>query len=290
MKVTENAYAKINIFLDVTAKRADGFHDIKTVMQSVDLFDTLEMDCSRSEHTELSLRIEGGDPIPVDENNLICKAVLAYLSASGLYASVRMKLTKRIPVGAGLGGGSSDAAAALRGMNRVFKCFEREGLLKLAEKLGSDVAFCLEGGTALCEGKGELMTPLKRLMPKHLVIAIGSARVSTPEAYRALDALYTSFDGSIPTGGEERFDEVMSTLEEGRLPVSLFNVFEKIAESEHPEITEIKNELQKLGAVSALMSGSGASVFGVFDSEERAKAAAAKLASDGLFAKYCMTL
>jgi len=290
MKIFETAFAKINIFLDVTRRMPDGYHEIKSVMQTVDLSDRLEMDCRRSEHTEISISVEGGDAVPADENNLVCRAVLSYLRRAGMSAEVRIRLYKRIPVGAGLGGGSADAAAALRGMDRAFSALGDGELAALASEIGSDVTFCLSGGTALCLGRGERIETAPAFSGVHTVVAIGEGRVSTPAAYRALDALYNDFADGAPTVGEERFSELWSALESGRIPVPLYNIFEDAVVPTLPEIAEIKSSLLELGAVSALMSGSGSAVFGFFSDEASARAAARALSDNGVFAEYAKTV
>ena len=283
MNFVENAYAKINVFLDVTGILPDGYHSIKTVMQSVSLCDTLYMDVEPSGKTEIVLSTHGGDRIPEDESNLVWRAVKLYLERAGVCASVNVRLEKRIPVGAGLGGGSSDAASALRVMNRVFSAFDAVGLSALAATLGSDVAFCLASGAALCEGRGEIITPIE-LPPLHLVIAIGEGRVSTPAAYRALDERFSRFDGSVESDGDKAFADLMPSLrgEADRL----FNIFEEAIIPICPEISDIKSALMKCGASAALMSGSGAAVFGIFGSEQSARDAAAALRGKGYFAEY----
>ena len=290
MKIFETAFAKINIFLDVTAKMPDGFHDIKSVMQSVDLCDRLEIDCKRSEHTEISISVEGGDAVPADENNLVCRAALAYLRRAGVSATVRIKLYKHIPVGAGLGGGSADAAAALRGMNRALAALDEEALIELSAEIGSDVPFCLRGGTALCLGRGEKMEPAPALSGVHTVVAIGEGRVSTPAAYRALDALYNDFKNGSPAVGEERYSELLAALAAGKIPTRLYNVFEDAVIPTLPEIADIKSALSELGAVCTLMSGSGSAVFGFFPDEASARTAARALSDGGIFAEYAKTV
>ncbi len=289
MKITEYANAKINLYLDILSRFPDGFHEIRTVMHSLDLCDVLEMDCRRAEHTELSLSVTGGDPIPSDENNLICRVVLAYLRKAAITATVRVRLHKRIPVGAGLGGGSSDAAATLRGMNRAFGSLSEEELLALASELGSDVSYCLRGGTVLCGGRGEQMEPISTPLAIHAVVAIGSDRVSTPAAYRALDERYSFFDGSVKTDGDG-FDRFMDAIKRGALPTELYNVFESVTLPLCPEVGILKSSLESLGATHTLMSGSGPAVFGIFADEKTARSAASKLSDDGFFAQYCASV
>ena len=189
MQVNEKAYAKINLFLDVTERRQDGFHNIVSVMQSVSLCDTILLNASCSDNT--LIRITSDDPgLPLDENNLIYKAAEKYLSYYGICAEVDIHLTKQIPIGAGLGGGSSDAAATLRALDKVFNLSSGNDLLRLSAEIGSDVPFCLIGGRALCTGRGEQLEAVKEYPINHFVISIGKEKVSTPKAYRALDEKY----------------------------------------------------------------------------------------------------
>ena len=154
MQISEKAYAKINLFLDVVGKRADGFHEIKSVMQSVSLFDEVDVSVERADYSCITIKVENSD-IPADERNLAYLAAEAFLDKTGISAAVDITLRKYIPDRAGLGGGSSDAAAVLRALNMAFgDPLSKNELIALAEALGSDVPFCLVGGTRLCEGKG----------------------------------------------------------------------------------------------------------------------------------------
>lgn len=275
MKSTsEKAYAKINLYLDVTARRPDGFHDVKTVMHSVSLCDDIELSAEESEKVTVELLTDSAD-VPTDEKNIAVKAAKAYLSAAKMTARVSIKLKKNIPVAAGLAGGSSDAAATLRAMNRMFEKLSQKELLKIAERLGSDVPYCLVGGTALCEGRGEIVTRISDAQSHHFVIAIGKDRVSTPWAYSRLDEIYSNFDGTVKANKDEQ---------------TLYNIFESAVIPEIPEIETIKTRLTDCGAKAALMSGSGPSVFGIFDVREQALAARDALAVDGFSAFYAKSV
>lgn len=272
--VIEKAYAKVNLFLDVISRRADGFHDIKTVMHSISLCDEIEPSIEPSDVTAVALS-SNTYGVPTDEKNLAVRAAIEYLKAADTTARVMINLTKNIPVAAGLAGGSSDAAATLRAMNKIFGKFTQDELLKIASTLGSDVPYCLVGGTALCEGRGEIITPISDVLPRHFVIAIGEGRVSTPWAYSRLDEIYSNFDGSVKSGGNIQ---------------TLYNIFESAVIPEIPEIETIKSRLADMGASGALMSGSGPSVFGIFDTPEAAKAARDALVSDGFSAFYATSV
>ena len=261
MRVVERAYAKVNLFLDVTSCREDGFHNINSVMHSVSLCDDITVMASESDHCNIviSTNIPG---LSTGEDNLVYKAVSKYLSRYGITAKIEIHLEKRIPIGAGLGGGSSDAAAALRAMNRIFGRADRDELMVMCAELGSDVPFCLVGGTAVCTGRGEKIVSIPDTS-YNFVIAIGSERVSTPDAYRALDNLYNNFaSGSYKPNAD--------------IP-AFYNIFESVTKIE--DVRKIKNIMTKNGAEMTLMSGSGPSVFGTFKSRE-----AAEIASEALIA------
>ena len=271
--VKEHAYAKINLFLDVINRREDGFHDIVSIMQSVSLCDTVLINATKSDKTNIVLTCSD-ESLPLNNDNLIYKAAEKYLSYYGLCANVEIHLEKLIPIGAGLGGGSSDAAATLRGLDCIFKLSRNDDLIKVASELGSDVPFCLLGGRALCTGRGEKMEAIVDFPFNYFVIAIGKERVSTPKAYRALDEKYSNFDGSVYT------------------PVKysgqLYNIFESVTDI--AEIQKIKENMIKSRAESSLMSGSGPSVFGLFKNESEAIIARDKLLNDGFSAFYCHTV
>ena len=283
MTVKEKAYAKINLHLDVVGRREDGFHNIRSVMQTVSLFDNLTVEAVESDKTEVTLSIGGVSGLPFGEDNLIVRAALAYLSCAEITARVSVLLEKRIPVSAGLAGGSADAAATLRALNRIFdNRLSTSKLYSLALALGSDVPFCLYGGTALCEGRGELITPVPSLRTLCLVIAKGEELVSTPRAYGALDRIYDGFaDGA--THAEKLLGELERYLNGGEMPTKLYNIFEQTL-SESSEVNRIKALLSEHGAKLTLMSGSGPSVFGIFDSNSDRYSAVEALRACGYFA------
>ena len=261
MTVQESACAKVNLFLDVVARRDDGFHDIKSVMHSVSLSDYLTISAEASDETSviLTTNIEG---LSVGEDNLICRAARSYLTRFGINARVNIALEKHIPIGAGLGGGSTDAAATLRGLRRIFGLGSDDELLTICESLGSDVPFCFIGGTAVCTGRGERMEKCES-PDYHFVIAIGEERISTPKAYAALDKKYMNFthDGYTPREDVSK----------------LYNIFESVTDID--DVRNIKEIMIKNGAEAVLMSGSGPSVFGIFESEDQAKLACDALKS-----------
>ncbi len=290
--VKEKAYAKINLFLDVVARREDGFHDIKTVMHSVSLCDEITLSCAPSKKTQVKISVGGNKYIPTDKRNLAVRAGLLYLERAQLTSEVTIRLDKRIPVSAGLAGGSSDAGAVLRAMNRMFdRVFSERALSNIASELGSDVPYCLYGKTALCEGRGEIMTKLPDTLKLHTVIAIGREHISTPIAYSLLDEKYSGFDGSIQTGGDVAYTRLEAMLREGKIDSDcLYNVFESAVLPECPDATKIKEILLSSGAVGAMMSGSGPSVFGIFKTESEAVRTALALRNAGYFAEYATSV
>lgn len=268
---TEKAYAKLNISLDVTEKRADGFHEMVMVNQSVSLADdvtvTLTDDGTVRARTSFSF-------IPGDERNLAVKAAMRYLKEIGdATTGARIEIEKRIPVGAGMGGGSADAAAVLRAMNKLFEHrLSGERLLEISGDVGSDVPFCVMGGTALAEGRGERLTPLPPLPECALVILKPEFAISTPELFKKLDMLRTHHHPD--TAG------IIAALNAGELlPVCrrMFNVFEGVDDRRMREETELKNALLDEGALGAVMTGTGSAVFGIFAGENDAARAAEKL-------------
>ena len=270
--VKERANAKINLYLDVIAKREDGFHDIKTVMHSVSLFDELTIKYVPGAVTNVRMICDGVRFMPTDEKNLAVKAALLFLESAGIKAYVEIKLEKRIPIAAGLAGGSSDAAAVLRGMNRLTgRYFSDKALYKLAEKLGSDVPYCLYGKTALCEGRGEIITKLPDVLSINAVLAISGERVSTPHAYSKLDCLYSDFDGTKETEGDDCYNSLLKGISLGKVTQeSLFNVFEEAVLPDCKGAENIKRRLSDMGAYAVMMSGSGPCVFGLFYDAESA--------------------
>lgn len=278
MTLTEKAYAKINLYLDVTGRREDGFHDIVSIMHSVSLCDHLTVTAETSDNTEIFISSNAHD-LPTDENNLVYRAASAYLSHFNIGAKVKIKLDKHIPIGAGLGGGSSDAAATLRALNKIFGRATAKQLLEFATGLGSDVPFCLTGGLAICTGRGETVTGLSSIPELTFVIAIGENRVSTPKAYAALDKLYDNFIGDRGDGTLRYHQMIMDMLRGGDIVLPIYNIFEQVINL--AEIDKIKEIMIKNGAEYTLMSGSGPSVFGCFSDAESAELACKRLCEEG---------
>lgn len=272
---TEEAYAKINLTLDILGLRPDGYHKMDMVMQSVSLSDTLCI--SLEEEPGVRFRSTRGD-LPSDRRNLAVDAAYRFLEARGLpQQGVSIVLEKRIPVCAGTAGGSSDAAAVLRGLNRLTgEALSQEALMDLGALVGSDVPYCVMGGTARARGRGELLEKLSPVPSSFFVLCKPSFSVSTPELFRRFDT---------QTVTERPNTEAMiKALEAGdlqRVASQLWNVFEEVLPAREQMVVKgIRDRLTHLGAIGASMSGTGPTVFGLFDREDLARAAAAKLGED----------
>ena len=280
------AYAKINLFLDVVGKRDNGYHDIVSVMQSVSLCDTLTV--SRTEGIDITVR---GGGLPGDETNLIVRAARAYFARSAAPFGVSVVLDKQIPMAAGLGGGSADAAAMLKALNTLDgNRFTVAELAAIGAGIGADVPFCVHGGTCLCKGIGEVITPIKSAARTSFVIAIAGEGVSTPAAFAMLDQRYQNYVGFADTISPETLIDAIQKGDASLTVLALFNRFEEVIMAQRPAVSQIKELLVKHGALAAQMSGSGPAVFGVFSDAEVAAKAAASLTSVGIRAYACETL
>ena len=279
----EKAYAKINLHLDVVKKRDDGFHEIKTVMHTVSLYDSITVSTAPSRELNIKLTISGVNYLPADSKNLAYKAAKLFFERLGMTAEVNIKLEKRIPISAGLAGGSSDAAAVLRALNRLYKRpFTTKALMNMGAELGSDVPYCVVGKTALCEGRGEKITRLNTASKLNFVVASAGERVSTPMAYADLDGKYNDFIDYDSKNGDKALEKILSVLRESKaLDCELYNIFESAVFEKCPKSKKLKEELLALGATVAVMSGSGPSVYGIFETESTAKSAKESLINSG---------
>lgn len=275
MRIYERAYAKINLYLDVTGIGGDGFHTLRSVMQTVGLYDGVTVDAAPAAEPSVSVSVRGRYRVPVGEGNLAYRSAMLYMQSAASPMRVHIHLEKHIPVAAGLGGGSADAAAVLRAMNRITgRRLSTPRLLALAAQLGSDVPFCLLGHTRLCEGRGEQMQALSPCPTLPIVIVPSPERVSTPMAYAALDAAYGGF---APPCEHADLAHMIAALADGSTEgviTSLYNIFEDVILPTVPIASENRATLLSLGARAALMSGSGPTVLGFFDTAEAAEAAA----------------
>lgn len=266
-QITRKAYAKINIGLDVLRRREDGYHELKMIMQTVDICDDLVFE--RTEQTGIVIQSDH-EELPVDGSNLIYKAADLLMRDKGITEGVQITLTKRIPIAAGMAGGSSDAAATMHGVNELFGMgYSIQELQELGVKLGADIPYCLVGGTMLSEGIGEILTPLPAPPDCFLVVAKPDINVSTAFVYGNLHADRLTYHPDI--------DGMVRALQTGNLrgiTDRLGNVLETVTIKEYPIIEEIKKLMRSMGAENALMSGSGPSVFGIYTDRKAAEAAA----------------
>lgn len=267
-QIREKAYAKLNISLDVMAKRPDGYHDMLMVMQTVSLWDDVQITLNDEGRFSASSNLRF---IPGDERNLAVKAAMCYLAAAGEQGKgAHIAMQKRIPVGAGMAGGSADAAAVLKALEQHFQGrLGREKLMELAAEVGSDVPFCVMGGTALAEGRGEILSPLPPMPDCFFVICKPEFSISTPELFKKLDSANSRRHPD--TAG------IIQALEKGELRQicrRMYNVFEDVDDRRMRIVSQIKGQLLDNGALSAMMTGTGSAVFGVFDDEDSARAAA----------------
>ena len=257
--ITLKAHAKINLTLDVTGFTENGYHSLAMIMQSVALADTITIE-SISEGILFS---SGSTRIPVNENNLVFKTARLFLDAMSLPHNVHIDLKKRIPVSAGLAGGSADAAAVLVGLNELFGCgLTPDELKKLGLQLGADVPFCLTGGTALCEGVGEIITPLPDMPDCYILLAKPLRGMSTPKAF----AMYDEYDGQLPEVNNAAAIKALRDGDLDTLCLHTANKLQPITEECVGTVEYLTKKFMENGAKAASMSGSGTAVFGIFDS------------------------
>jgi len=275
------AYAKINLGLDVIGRLENGYHEVKMVMQTVGIFDELSFEKAES---GIVITTDSGE-LPTDENNLIYKAAKLMMETYGITEGVRIHLEKQIPIAAGMAGGSTDAAATMKGINKLFALNRPlKELSDLGVKIGADVPYCVIGGTALAEGIGEKLTPLPAAPECYLLVAKPDINVSTKYVYEHLDAEGVAEHPDI--------DEMVKAIEEGNLQGILErmgNVLETVTVKAHPIIDIIKSRMKELGAVEAMMSGSGPTVFGVFVDETKAWEAYEQLKEEQLAKQIFVT-
>lgn len=276
-KVNERAYGKINLSLDVLGRRANGYHDVSMVMQTVDLYDVITL--RKLSYRDGIILTTDVDNIPLDEGNIVYKAIKLVKEEYGIDIGVSADIKKRLPVAAGMGGGSADSAAALRGMNTLFELgLKSERLEELGVRLGADVPFLIKGGIALAEGIGEKLTALPAFPECSLVIVNPNVSVSTKEVYEAFDSLTEVVHPDI-----KKLTDSLGKEDLGYIVKLLGNVLEDVTIKKHGIIDEIKRLLVENGAVFSMMTGSGPTVFGIFENEEKAVMAGERLSEIGGF-------
>ncbi len=304
--VNVRAYGKVNLGLDVTGRRDDGYHLVRMIMQTVDVYDELTISAEpvppqRSDPQPLSddtkktfdehgaangldecpflISLECNVPeVPTDSRNIAYKAAELICDEYGISAHIHIKIDKNIPAAAGMAGGSADGAAVIKGLDEIFALhMSEEQMDAIALRLGADVPFCLRHGTYLAEGIGEVLTRVADLPHCYMVIVKPDFGISTPWAYKALDE-YIEMHGGETDDMHPDIDKLIASLNDGdlsRIAGSMGNILELVAIAANPQIQEIKNNLEGFGAVRALMSGSGPTVFGIFEEEAAADEAMA---------------
>ncbi len=278
-KIELKALAKINLGLDVLGRRENGYHDVRMVMQTIYLYDNVTLEKTE----ESGIRLETNlFYLPVDEKNIAYKAAKLLMDEFHIEEGVKITLEKYIPVAAGMAGGSSNAAAVLVGMNRLFGLgLSEEDLMERGVNLGADVPYCVMRGTVLAEGIGEILTPQPPLPRCYILVAKPGISVSTKVVYEKLDSHEIEEHPDI--------DGLLAGLEAGdlkKVAASMGNVLECVTIDDYPVIEDIKNMMKKHGALNAMMSGSGPTVFGIFEEKHVAKEAMNKIRRAGL-AKQC---
>ena len=280
-EISVKALAKINLGLDVVRRREDGYHEVKMVMQTIHLFDRLEMKKTAggiTMMTNLSF-------LPTNENNLVYKAAKLLMDEFQIRDGIDVKLHKYIPVAAGMAGGSTDAAAVLYGMNRMFELgLSKEELMQRGVKIGADVPYCIMRGTALAEGIGEQLTALPPMVKCPILIAKPQISVSTKFVYENL-----KLDENTVHPDIDRLVEDIRRKDLAAITSDMGNVLETVTIPNYPVIAEIKEHMMEHGAAGAMMSGSGPTVFGLFDDKEKAVAAYKAMQASGLAKQVYLT-
>ncbi len=268
-KNVARAYAKINLSLDVLGQLENGYHEVEMVMQTVSLYDLVTVT-----KIEKGIEISTNLPfLPTDKNNLAYKAAEEFFKYTDIEPCVHIDVSKRIPVGAGLAGGSSNASAVLKALNKLFDTkLSIKKLCELGVKIGADVPYCVLGGTRLAKGIGEKLSPLPKIPPCHILLVKPSFSISTKAVYEKIDGVqnYRHPD-------TKRLIDGICDGDIDKIASSMGNVLEEVSLADYPVLSTLKEELISLGAIGAQMSGSGPTVFGIFKSPEQAQTAKEKL-------------
>ncbi len=261
------AYAKVNLALDVLRRRENGYHDVKMIMQNLDIYDELEFEVLERDTSDIRIDLTvNKEGIPTDDRNLVYKAIVLLFDAYNIKSHIAVNLIKNIPAEAGMAGGSTDCAAALKAVNILYGLgLSIDELMSYGVKLGADVPYCILGRTAISEGIGEILTPIKGLPNVHVVVAKPPVNVSTKEIYTNLKvnelSNHPDVDGMVEALESQNLLAVAQRME---------NVLETVTVAMHPEIEELKTLMKEQGALNAIMSGSGPTVFGLFDDKDKA--------------------
>ncbi len=280
--ISLKALAKINLGLDVVRKREDGYHEVRMIMQTVHLYDKLDITKTKENKIAIASNLSY---VPTNENNLVYKAAKLLMDEFQIKEGVSVNLIKRIPVAAGMAGGSSDAAAMLYGMNRMFELgLSRQQLMERGVKIGADVPYCLMRGTALAEGIGEKLTQLPPMVKCPVLIAKPQISVSTKFVYENLKLNEETVHPDI-----DRLVTAIRNKDLNAVAEHMGNVLESVTILEYPVIEQIKAQMIQSGAVNSMMSGSGPTVFGLFEDEKTARRAYEKMAASGLAKQIYVT-
>ncbi len=280
--ITLKALAKINLGLDVVRRREDGYHEVRMVMQTIHLFDRLEIAKKKEEGITITSNLSY---VPTNENNLVYKAGKLLIDEFHIKEGVAVDLLKRIPVAAGMAGGSSDAAAMLYGMNEIFNLgLSRRELMERGVKIGADVPYCLMRGTALAEGIGEKLTSLPPMVKCPVLIAKPQISVSTKFVYQNL-----KLDENTVHPDIEQLVTDIKNKDLHAIAGHMGNVLETVTIPEYPIIAQIKEQMMNSGAINSMMSGSGPTVFGLFEDEETVRLAYDDMVKSGLAKQIYVT-
>lgn len=281
-EMTLKALAKINLGLDVVRRREDGYHEVKMIMQTIHLYDRLHIKKSSKPGIRIGTNLSF---LPVNESNLVYKAASLLIQEFGIKEGVEVQLEKRIPVAAGMAGGSTDGAAMLYGMNQMFELgLSKEELMQRGLKLGADVPYCIMRGTALAEGIGEKLTPIAPMVKCLVLIAKPAVSVSTKMVYQNLKLDEHTMHPDIDLLRKDIEEQDLSAI-----CAHMGNLLETVTIPLYPVIEKLKDRMRKEGALAAMMSGSGPTVFGLFDNEETAKRAKESLRGEGLAKQIYLT-
>ena len=288
-KIIEKAYAKINLHLDVTGLRPDGYHSVTTVMQSLSLCDVLTIsDIKITDKTSFSLSCNK-EGVPCDESNLAIRAARLFCKRVGISLSAHIDIEKNIPMAAGMAGGSTDGAAVLRGLNKATdEPLSTEELCELGSKLGADLPFCIVGGTRYADGRGDILRDFPKMPDCSILVVCEGEGVSTPWGYRLLDTTYNNFsDGAYTPKDVSALQNALTKGDIYAVANNIYNIFEAPVLAHRPVAAKVKEILAASGAIGAMMSGSGPSVFGIFDSDNRLNQAAKALSDQGFTPYIC---
>lgn len=280
--ISVKALAKINLGLDVVRKREDGYHEVRMVMQTIHLFDRLEIEKNQSGQITMKTNLSF---LPTNENNLVYKAAKLLVDEFHIKDGIHVDLKKHIPVAAGMAGGSTDAAAVLYGVNKIFNLgLTKEQLMERGVKIGADVPYCIMRGTALAEGIGEELSALPPMVKCPVLIAKPAINVSTKFVYENL-----KLDDTIVHPDIDQLVTDIRKKDLQQIASHMGNVLETVTIPAYPIIADIKNHMMEHGAINSMMSGSGPTVFGLFENEETAKSAYEAMKASGLAKQVYLT-